>query len=274
MSLGQAAGARWICAVRSFRLNSLVLPISALTPKDRRDLDAALELGADWIALSFVQRPEDVAEARALIGARAGIVAKLEKPSAIEQLEAVVQASDAIMIARGDLAVECGFERLAELHAECHGTELLHHAHHRREHLHHLGGHTAGAQQARALGAAGGGAVREQQTKLWMRRTQGIEQHSSGAGFTQRHGVNPDITLARGDVAVIPKALIDGVQIARLVTSTTPEFASQQGLQRPHQPAVKLQAHIDSCDDEACRHCCHACQTPSTEGVGKSTKLH
>lgn len=90
----------------------VVLPISALTTKDRADLDTALKLGADWIALSFVQRPEDIAEARELIQGRAGVLAKLEKPSAIEQLEAVVQASDAIMIARGDLGVEMPAENV------------------------------------------------------------------------------------------------------------------------------------------------------------------
>jgi pyruvate kinase len=90
----------------------VVLPISALTAKDRIDLDTALKLGADWIALSFVQRPEDIAEARELIQGRAGVLAKLEKPSAIEHLEAVVQAADAIMIARGDLGVEMPAEQV------------------------------------------------------------------------------------------------------------------------------------------------------------------
>jgi len=90
----------------------VVLPISALTPKDLADLDTALKLGADWIALSFVQRPEDIAEARALIKGRAGVLAKLEKPSAIEKLEEVVQAADAIMIARGDLGVEMPAEQV------------------------------------------------------------------------------------------------------------------------------------------------------------------
>ena len=84
----------------------VVLPITALTAKDRRDLALALEEGADWIALSFVQRPEDVAEARALIGDRAAIVSKLEKPSAIDRLDEIVALSDAVMVARGDLGVE------------------------------------------------------------------------------------------------------------------------------------------------------------------------
>ena len=84
----------------------VVLPITALTPKDLRDLDLALEMGADWIALSFVQRPEDVSEARAIIGDRAAIVSKLEKPSATEQLAATVDLSEAGMGARGALGGE------------------------------------------------------------------------------------------------------------------------------------------------------------------------
>ncbi len=90
----------------------VVLPITALTEKDRRDLALALELGADWIALSFVQRPEDVSEARELIGGRAAIVSKLEKPSAIERLDEIVALSDAVMVARGDLGVEMPAERV------------------------------------------------------------------------------------------------------------------------------------------------------------------
>lgn len=93
----------------------VVLPITALTVKDRRDLALALEEGADWIALSFVQRPEDVAEARALIGDRAAIVSKLEKPSAMDRLDEIVALSDAVMVARGDLGVELPAERVPAL---------------------------------------------------------------------------------------------------------------------------------------------------------------
>jgi pyruvate kinase len=82
------------------------IPISALTDKDREDLAFALELGVDYIALSFVQHAEDVREARVLIGERAGIIAKIEKPSALAQIEEIVEASDAVMVARGDLGVE------------------------------------------------------------------------------------------------------------------------------------------------------------------------
>ncbi len=82
------------------------LPISALTEKDRADLAHALEIGVDYVALSFVQRPEDVAEARALIGDRAGIISKIEKPTAVDQLGGILDLSDAIMVARGDLGVE------------------------------------------------------------------------------------------------------------------------------------------------------------------------
>jgi len=84
----------------------LLLPISPLTEKDRRDLAFGLELGVDWVAMSFVQRPEDMVELRNLVGMKAAIMAKLEKPSAIEHLEAIVQMSDGVMVARGDLGVE------------------------------------------------------------------------------------------------------------------------------------------------------------------------
>jgi len=84
----------------------VVMPISPLTPKDREDLRFGLELGADWVALSFVQRPEDVAEARKLIGGRAAIIVKVEKPAALDCLDQLVELADAVMIARGDLGVE------------------------------------------------------------------------------------------------------------------------------------------------------------------------
>jgi pyruvate kinase len=84
----------------------VVLPLSPLTPKDRADLVAALDMGVDWIALSFVQRPEDVAEARELIGTRAAILAKIEKPSAVRNLLPILELADGVMVARGDLGVE------------------------------------------------------------------------------------------------------------------------------------------------------------------------
>jgi pyruvate kinase len=84
----------------------VVLPIPALTRKDRDDLAFALEHGANYIGLSFVQRPEDVAEAKALIRGRAWVMVKLEKPQALENLDAIMQLTDAVMVARGDLGVE------------------------------------------------------------------------------------------------------------------------------------------------------------------------
>ncbi len=84
----------------------VALPISPLTAKDRTDLEFALSIGADWIALSFVQRPEDILEAKHLINGRAKIMAKIEKPMALEHLEAIINLSDGVMVARGDLGVE------------------------------------------------------------------------------------------------------------------------------------------------------------------------
>ena len=85
---------------------SAMLELSPLTDKDRRDLEFGLQLGVDWIALSFVQRPEDVAEARRLIEGRAAILVKIEKPSAIDRLNEIIDLADAVMVARGDLGVE------------------------------------------------------------------------------------------------------------------------------------------------------------------------
>jgi pyruvate kinase len=92
-----------------------VVPVPAMTEKDRRDLAFAVEHGADWIALSFVQRPEDVAEARRLMGGYGALIAKIEKPAAIQRLEEIVELSDGIMVARGDLGVELNPEEVPPL---------------------------------------------------------------------------------------------------------------------------------------------------------------
>ena len=96
-------------------LPDTTLPVSAMTPKDRADLDAALAEGVDWIAVSFVQRPEDVAEVRKIARGRALILAKIEKPQAIGRLEEIVEISDALMVARGDLGVEMPIEKVPGL---------------------------------------------------------------------------------------------------------------------------------------------------------------
>lgn len=91
---------------------SAILPLAALTDKDRKDLDFALELGVDWVALSFVQRPEDVQEARDIIGNRAAVLSKIEKPSALHALDDIIALSDAVMVARGDMGVELPMEEV------------------------------------------------------------------------------------------------------------------------------------------------------------------
>lgn len=92
-----------------------LLELSPLTSKDRADLDFGLQIGVDWVALSFVQRPEDMREARQIIGERAFLLAKIEKPSAITELDAIIELSDAVMVARGDLGVELPAETLPRL---------------------------------------------------------------------------------------------------------------------------------------------------------------
>jgi pyruvate kinase len=93
-------------------LPDTVVPFSALTPKDRSDLDAALETGVDWIALSFVQRPDDVAEAKKIARGRAAVMVKVEKPQAVYRLDEIIDVTDALMVARGDLGVEMPLEKV------------------------------------------------------------------------------------------------------------------------------------------------------------------
>ena len=91
---------------KGVNLPNLMLPLSPMTNKDRRDLDYGLSLGVDWVALSFVQRADDIAELKKLVAGRAAVMAKLEKPMAIEHLDEIIEQSDGIMVARGDLGVE------------------------------------------------------------------------------------------------------------------------------------------------------------------------
>ena len=91
------------------------IPISSMTSKDRADLIAALDAGVDWVAISFVQRPEDVLEVKQITQGRALVMAKIEKPQAIARLEEVIEVSDALMVARGDLGVEVPLERVPGL---------------------------------------------------------------------------------------------------------------------------------------------------------------
>lgn len=93
-------------------LPDTTIPVSAMTEKDRSDAEAAAEAGVDWIALSFVQRPEDMAELRKIVQGRALALAKIEKPQAVLRLEEIIEASDAIMVARGDLGVEMPIEKV------------------------------------------------------------------------------------------------------------------------------------------------------------------
>src|SRR5262249_61225239 len=85
---------------------------SALADKDRSDLEAALDAGIDWVALSFIQRPEDIADAKKITRGRAAVMAKIEKPQAVNRLDEIMEISDALMVARGDLGVEMPLEKV------------------------------------------------------------------------------------------------------------------------------------------------------------------
>ena len=93
-------------------LPDTTIPFSALVDKDRSDLEAALETGIDWVALSFIQRPEDIAEAKKITRGRAAVMAKIEKPQAVHRLAEIIDLADALMVARGDLGVEMPLEKV------------------------------------------------------------------------------------------------------------------------------------------------------------------
>lgn len=104
-----------LSARKGVSVPNTTLALSALTAKDHSDLEAALDTGVDWIALSFVQRPEDIAEARKICRGRAAVMAKMEKPQAVERLADIVDAADGLMVARGDLGVELPVEKVPAL---------------------------------------------------------------------------------------------------------------------------------------------------------------
>jgi pyruvate kinase len=99
-------------------LPNTVVPLAALAPKDIADLEAALDAGIDWVALSFIQRPEDVAEAKKITRGRAAVMAKIEKPQAVARLDEILELADALMVARGDLGVEMPLEKVPGVQKE------------------------------------------------------------------------------------------------------------------------------------------------------------
>ena len=99
-------------------LPNTVVPVAALAPKDVADLEAALDAGVDWVALSFIQRPEDIAEAKKITRGRAAVMAKIEKPQAVARLADILDLADALMVARGDLGVEMPLEKVPGVQKE------------------------------------------------------------------------------------------------------------------------------------------------------------
>jgi len=107
-----------ISSRKGVSLPDTVVPVAALTPKDLADLEAALDTGIDWVALSFIQRPEDIAEAKKIARGRAAVMAKIEKPQAVTRLNDILDVADALMVARGDLGVEMPLEKVPGVQKE------------------------------------------------------------------------------------------------------------------------------------------------------------
>lgn len=106
---------------------TIVLPISPLTSKDRADVEHALSLGVDWVALSFVQKVADIHELKGVVQDRAKIMAKLEKPQAIEEMSSIIKVADAVMVARGDLGVEMNPEEVPVVQKRVSRSDALPH---------------------------------------------------------------------------------------------------------------------------------------------------
>src|SRR5579863_6028430 len=107
-----------ISSRKGVSLPHTVVPVAALAPKDLADLEAALDAGIDWVALSFIQRPEDIAEAKKITRGRAAVIAKIEKPQAVARLNDILDLADALMVARGDLGVEMPLEKVPGVQKE------------------------------------------------------------------------------------------------------------------------------------------------------------
>jgi pyruvate kinase len=107
-----------ISSRKGVSLPDTVVPVAALAPKDIADLEAALDAGIDWVALSFIQRPEDIAEAKKITRGRAAVMAKIEKPQAVFRLEDILDLADGLMVARGDLGVEMPLEKVPGVQKE------------------------------------------------------------------------------------------------------------------------------------------------------------
>jgi len=107
-----------IASRKGVSLPDTVIPVAALAAKDLADLEAALDAGIDWVALSFIQRPEDVAEAKKITRGRAAVMAKIEKPQAVTRLNDILDLADALMVARGDLGVEMPLEKVPGVQKE------------------------------------------------------------------------------------------------------------------------------------------------------------
>lgn len=105
----------YLASRKGISLPDTVLPLGPMTEKDKADLELAVSLGVSWIALSFVQRAKDVAEVHRLTRGRASVMAKIEKPAALEELKEIVDLADGIMVARGDLGVEMPVEMVPGL---------------------------------------------------------------------------------------------------------------------------------------------------------------
>jgi pyruvate kinase len=247
---------------KGLNLPGLAIPIPALTAKDRRDVVFALEQGVDWVALSFVQRASDMAELRKLTNGRAGVLAKIEKPAALDALDEILDLCEAVMIARGDLGVELAPEEVPVAQ-----KELIRAA--RRRGLpvivatQMLESMTASPTPTRAEASDVAGAVYEgadalmlsAETAAGMFPQEAVEMMDKIISRVERDPRWPELMAAEYPVRdVDADALVaaarraaEAASISCLVAfTTTGQTALRLARERPLQPSLALTPHVDT----------------------------
>jgi len=269
---------------------NVLLPISPLTEKDKIDLEFAVDMGADWIALSFVQRPSDVLEARKLItrkvGNRVRLLSKLEKPSAIEHLAEIIDLSDAVMVARGDLGVECPPETVPILQkrivkaGRCAGkpvvvaTQMLDSMVHSPSPTRAEASDVAtaiydGADAVMLSGETASGDYPIDAVTMMNRIIEQVEKDDHYRLIIDASRSQPNATT-RDAISAAARQVAHTVKAACIITYTASGSTTLRAArERPEQPIVSLTPNIEVARQMALVWGAHCVQTPEVRNVGE-----
>ncbi|MBS0185575.1 MAG: pyruvate kinase [Proteobacteria bacterium] len=239
------------------------LPISALTEKDHKDLQFGLKLGVDWVALSFIQTPEDVYDASKIIQGRAGIIAKIEKPLAVEHVGEIIEQSDAVMVARGDLGVEMNAEEVPSIQkhviniAKQSGkpvivaTQMLESMIHSPTPTRAEASDVAtaiydGADAVMLSGESASGEYPSEAVEIMQRIIYRVEQDSFYEKFVEANRFLPRAT-EEDAITGAARQIADTLEVAAIVTCTeTGATAQRAARERPRAPILGLTPNLNT----------------------------